>query len=84
MKRGSTFFELDNWSTISKLVNGSREEMWKINMKFLDNQVAAGKSFFLTANPESPTGWFFTREVKYLKELGYKFSQTKGGWNAVK
>lgn len=38
-----TFFEMDNWGDIYGLVNESRNEIWKINEKFIRNQFDANK-----------------------------------------
>jgi len=46
-----TYFEMDNWDEIYKLVNESDDEMWKINKQFIDNQKALNKEFYFSQEP---------------------------------
>jgi hypothetical protein len=57
-----TYFSLGNkWDDAKALVNDSREEMWKINKEFIDEQKALNKEFWLSHDPFSPgTTQFFS------------------------
>ena len=68
--RGATYFDMDNWNLVNKAVGGSKEEIWKINKAFLDQQVKAGKTFTFTVNPKLLDENTFTRwEYDYLINL---------------
>jgi len=77
----ATYFKLDNWRELSGQL--SRDELWKINESFLNQQLRAGKEVILSHDPSKATG-FFLREVDYLKDLGYRFVQDGWVWRAVK
>ena len=54
-----------------KMVNGNKEEMWRINKQFLDNQIAKGKTIRLSHDPKIEDGSYFNREIDYLKSKEY-------------
>ena len=61
-----TFFDMGNkWDEAFNLVNKSDDEIWRINQKFIDNQKALGKEFYLSHDPSVATGFYY-REVQYL------------------
>ena len=61
-----TFFDFENkWDEAYNLVNKNDDEIWRINQKFIDNQKALGKEFYLSHDPSIATGFYF-REVQYL------------------
>jgi len=87
-KAGSdyTYFDLDNkWDEVYNLVNKSKDEIWKINKKFIKNQKAAGKEFWFSHDPFSPSDvQYFAREVNELIELGVKdFQKIDDLWKAI-
>ncbi len=47
-----------------------KKGMWKINKTFLDQQIAAGKTFLLANNPLTEGGFYFAKEVAYLAMKG--------------
>jgi RHS repeat-associated protein len=79
-----TYFELDNWDDISKMVDGNMDEMWELNSRFLDNQFKAGKGFYFSHDPSKATG-FFSMEVNYIKNNLKAKGFIKSGkyWKAV-
>ena len=81
-----TFFDFgDKWSEATALVNNNKDEIWKINKKFIDNQYKAGKEFWFSHDPYSPrTEQYFSDEVSYLIDLGVKdFKKVGDLWKAV-
>lgn len=65
--------------------------IWKVNEKFIDEQIAAGKEILLSNNPDK--GYYFTggarrfyqRELDYLTSQGYKFEKISDElWQAIK
>jgi hypothetical protein len=53
----------------SSIVNGNREELWKINKQFIDNN--KNNEFYFSHNPwEAPEGTFRYQEIEYLIDLG--------------
>ena len=77
------YFELDNWNELADIY--SNDEIWKINEKFLDIQIGSGREIYLTANPadfiDVPS--FYSKELKYLQEHGYRFVKEGDLWHAV-
>ncbi len=81
----------DAWNMLEKDTSYNYDEIWKVNKKFLDEQIKQNKKIILTADPDKgyylPDGQkrFFQREIDYLKSLGYEFVKIKEGiWEAVK
>lgn len=48
--------------------------MWRINKAFLDQQVAAGRTFVLSNNPIVEGGYYLAKEVAYLVSKGIGYS----------
>jgi len=64
-----TFYQLSHWDELKKIYG--EEEMWKINAKFIDDQIAAGKEFFFSHNPFSAkTNTGLSREAELLIDRG--------------
>ncbi|MGQ1948765.1 hypothetical protein ACT3CD_16865 [Geofilum sp. OHC36d9] len=82
-----TYFDLgDKWNDIKKLVNGSDDEMWRINKQFIDNQKALNKEFYFSHEPwKAGTKEFLSREAEYLIDLGAKDFQKIGDdlWKVI-
>lgn len=78
------YFQLDNWDELS--ARYSEDELWKINEKFLDIQTSSGREIYLSHNPEDYLGkeQFYSRELQYLLDNGYKFVDEGGIWHAVR
>ena len=78
------YFQLDNWDELS--ARYSEDELWKINEKFLDIQTSSGREIYLSHNPEEYLGkeQFYSRELQYLLDNGYKFVDEGGIWHAVR
>ena len=78
------YFQLDNWDELA--VRYSEDELWKINEKFLDIQTSSGREIYLSHNPEDylGKGQFYSRELQYLLDNGYKFVDEGGIWHAVR
>ena len=75
-----TFFEMKDelWDDVSKKVNDDKEEIWKINKEFIDQQTKINKEIFLSHDPYNPKFYngFYKKEIDYLtKDL--KFSIEK-------
>ncbi len=63
-----TYFDMGNkWDEALQMVGGDLDEMWRINKKFIDEQKALGKEFFLSHNPLNADG-FYKREIDYLTQ----------------
>ena len=79
-----SYFYLDNWDDIYKLVNESGDEMWKVNAKFLENQFTANKTFYFSHNPYEATR-SFKQEIDYLKNILEVKDFVKEGkyWKAI-
>ena len=75
-ERGATYFQVRNWGELSSEFGNAN--MWKINEKFLEQQINAGKNFILSHNPADAEG-YFANEVNYLIGRGYTF--LAGGFN---
>ena len=78
------YFQLDNWDELA--ARYSDDEIWKINEKFLDIQTSSGREIYLSHNPEDYLGkeQFYSRELQYLLDNGYKFVDEGGIWYAVR
>ena len=78
------YFQLDNWDELE--ARYSDDEIWKINEKFLDIQTSSGREIYLSHNPEEYLGkeQFYSRELQYLLDNGYKFVDEGGIWHAVR
>lgn len=61
------------------------EEMWKINQKFLDNQIVKGKIFEFTVNPTTiPRKKYGYQEFEYLQNNGYHLVELNERFKMVK
>mgnify|MGYP003294221851 CR=1 FL=1 len=74
------YFELDNWDELATMYNP--EQIWKINEKFLDIQIASGRDIYLSTNPDI---WlngdsFYSKELQYLISHGFKFKKMGEVW----
>ncbi len=78
-ERGSTFFKASDarWNEVKEMTGVGNNGMWRINKAFLDQQIAAGKTFVLANNPATDGGYFFAKEIAYLTKKGicYAFLQ---------
>ena len=77
----ATYFYSDEYNEL-KSTYGSKT-MWKINKKFLSNQIKANKKIILSHNPETATG-AYAKEIGYLKFRGFQFEQNGTTWQAVR
>ena len=73
---GYTYFDMgDKWDEAFNLVNKTKDEMWKINKKFIDEQKALNKEFYFSQVPwnfPSTPKTFRFREAEYLIDMGAK------------
>lgn len=77
------YFNLDNFDELVEAYG--RNEMWRINEKFLDNQIASGRNIVFSNNPNKATAnSYFRREVDYLIDRGYSFEKKGRYWHAYK
>ena len=78
------YFQLDNWDELSQLYDP--EEIWKINEKFLDIQIASGRDIYLTHDPEEylNTPTFFSKELQYLKKHNFIFKKEGELWHVIR
>lgn len=80
---GAQYFHLEDYTTLKQKY--SRDEIWKINKQFINNQIKKGRTFVFSHDPdEAVKGTFFEKEVNYLKKKGYSFAETGGKWYAKK
>ena len=72
------YFQLDNWDELA--AKYSDDEIWKINEKFLDIQTSSGREIYLSHNPAEyiDKGEFYSRELQYLRDNGYRFIDEGG------
>ncbi len=91
---GYTYFKMSDevWDDLVKDAAENYDEIWKVNEKFLDDQINAGKEILLSNDPtkkylffDNGAKRFYQREIDYLTSKGYKFSITSDGlWKATK
>ncbi len=57
-----------------------------MNEKFLDIQTSSGREIYLSHNPAEyiDKGEFYSRELQYLRDNGYRFIDEGGIWHAVR
>ena len=92
-KSNRTYFKLTpkQWKKLVQDASSDYDEIWKINKKFIDEQIAAGKEILLTNDPtkkylfDDGIPRFYQRELNYLMELRYTFDEVSDGlWKASK
>lgn len=78
------YFNLDNWDELSSMY--SSDEIWKINEKFLDIQTSSGREIYLSHNPAEflGDGSYYSKEIQYLIDNGYKFVKEGDIWHAIR
>ena len=85
-KHKDTYFDMGEkgWNEASAMVNGNKDEMWRVNKQFLDTQIAKVKTFRFSHDPKIEDGSYYNREIDYLNEHGYIIDEeNKGGlWYA--
>ena len=90
---GYTYFKMTDelWNNLVSETAKNFDEVWKVNAKFIDDQIGAGKEIILSNDPslkylfDDGKPRFFQREIDYLIEKGYKFDKTTDGlWKAIK
>lgn len=79
--RNATYFHLDDWADLSR--DMTRDEMWEINVVFLNNQIEQGKRINLSHDPSKATGAFYN-EVELLIDSGFRFIKDGEVWRAVR
>ena len=79
--RGATYFQVDDWDGLVNSVGGE-QNVWNVNQAFLQQQLDAGKSFILSHDPATATGYFL-KEVNFLQNNGFQFIQDGPLWRAV-
>lgn len=81
---GAQYFELDNWDELASTY--FKEDMWKINERFLDIQTSSGREIYLVNDPKDfvKGDSAFAKEVNYLINNGYHFIDEGGIWHAVR
>ena len=77
------YYNLDNWDELSKLY--TRDEMWKINEKFLEIEISSGREILLAHDPYRfmGDGSFFSKEIQLLIDYGYSFVKEGEIWHAI-
>ena len=80
------YFNLDNWNELSSKY--TREEIWKINERFLDIQTSSGREIYLSHNPfeelVKPQSTYYKQEINYLLDNGYHFVKEGDLWHAIR
>jgi len=83
--RNATHFNVspETWANWERIM-GSEDNMWLINEQFMRKQLAEGRTFILSHDPSTATG-FFLREVSFLRDRGFIFVPVPndGVWRAV-
>jgi len=64
----------------------SNDNIWKINEEFLDIETSSGREIYLSHNPEDyiGDGSFYSKEIQYILDNGYKFDDEGGIWHAIR
>jgi hypothetical protein len=80
----ATYFKVDDWKVVTQGL--SEDEIWKINETFLIQQLKQEKQILFSHDPlTARVGSAFEREVSFLKNLGYDFTQKNPWtWEAIK
>lgn len=81
----SQYFDLDDWSQLSSEYSDS--EIWKINEKFLDIQVGSGRDILFSHNLKEfiiNNNSFYSKEVNYLLDHGFKIEKYGDVWRLVR
>ena len=80
------YFNLDNWNELSSKY--TREEIWKINERFLDIQTSSGREIYLSHNPfeelVKTQSTYYKQEINYLLNNGYHFVKEGDLWHAIR
>ncbi len=78
------YFNLDNYDKLA--TQYSKDEIWKINQKFLDIETSSGREIYLSHNPKINLGkgTFYSRELQYLLDNGYHFVREGEIWHAIR
>ena len=78
------YFNLDEWDELA--AQYSNDEIWKINERFLDIQTSSGREIYLSHDPAlfEGDGSFYSKEIQYLYDNGYKFIKEGDLWHAVR
>ena len=92
-KMGYTYFQMNygDWDELVTKTAQNYDEIWKVNKKFIDQQISAKKEILLSNDPyvkylfNDGQKRFYQREIDYLKGRGYRFVKTIDGfWKAIK
>ncbi|MGD8840412.1 MAG: hemagglutinin repeat-containing protein [Gammaproteobacteria bacterium] len=80
----ATYFKIADWRSITAGL--TQDEIWKINETFLKQQLRKGKKILFSHDPNAARpGSYFEKEVRFIKELGYKFKKmNQWTWEAVR
>ena len=85
-KHKDTYFDMGKkgWNEASAMVNGNKDEMWRVNKQFLDTQIAKRKTIRLSHSPYIQWEGFYDKEIKYLKDNNYIIDEKSigGVWYA--
>lgn len=90
---GYAYFKMEDdlWSSLVNEAGQNYDEVWKVNQRFLDEQIELNKNILLTDDLSAgyyfPDGSrrFYQRELDYLTEKGYTFEKIKDGiWKAIR
>lgn len=73
-----------DWKTVEGQIG--TDKIWSINKAFLNQQIAAEKSYLFTSNPVKLDPRSFTaKEFRHLLDNGYQLIEQPGGfYRAVK
>ena len=79
-RKDHTFFEMKDelWEEVVFKTSNDKEEIWKINQEFIDQQVKANKEIFLSHDPYNLDYYngFYQKEIDYLT-IDLKFTIEK-------
>jgi len=87
--RGGTdrFVNDPRYNTLNLPKTGPGSWNWTKNKRFLDKAITRGDEIRLVTNPRAPQysgGNVFQREVRYLKDRGYRFVKRGDYWMGVR
>lgn len=76
------YFNLDNWDELSLQYS---TEIWKINERFLYIQTNSGREIYLSHDLTKYIGdSYYSKEVQYLIDNGYRFVKEGDIWHAIR
>jgi len=81
---GFQHFYFDKWDELVGIYG--KEQLWRINEKFLDIQTSSGRDMYFSHDPlgnYAPDS-FFARELQYMRDSKYDFKREGELWHGIR